>query len=206
LTEKASDPFGIAPSVGGQSAGSVPFGSGSTLCTNAGPGDGNTFGGAGIHCFDNINDDVEGNSNSHITSSTPYNGKNFVGIRFPTPQLVRGIRISRDAVYSGNSDRCAEEIKVYITRPATVPFPTFTTDSSFWQCVGIIPPRPNPGYFWYEFPTVNDASSIILELPISQAIDELKVYADVSMFQPTRQYLCCVHLDTTMQGHTPKDI
>jgi hypothetical protein len=31
-------------------------------------------------------------------------------------------------------------------------------------------------YFWYEFPTVYDASGIILEMPLSEAIDELKVY------------------------------
>jgi hypothetical protein len=176
------NPFGSAPSVGAQSAGSIPFGSGSFAphCSNPGPGDGNSFGGTGIHCFNNINDDKEGNSYSHLMSGDPYNGKYFVGVRFPSTQYVLGIRVSRDAtnIYR---DRSGGNIKVYITRPALVQYPSFTTSPSLWECVGIIPPRSNGGYFWYEFPTVYDASGIILEMPLSEAIDELKVYTQVNM-------------------------
>ena len=188
LTAQASNPFGNAPSVGGQGAGSVPFGSGSITCccTNSGAGDGNTFGGAGIHCLDNINDDVEGNSNSYITNNVAYNGKYFVGIRFPGRRKIRGIRISREAITPAN-DRYSRNIYVYITSPDTVPSPTYTTHPSLWQCVGIIPPRSNSGYFWYEFPTVVEASGIILEPDDPRGdeiqrpvIDELKVYARVS--------------------------
>jgi hypothetical protein len=186
LTARASNPFGNAPSVGGQGAGSVPFGTGSQCCcTNNGPGDGSTFGGSGLHCFDNINDDLDGNDFGwYYTELYTINNKSFVGVRFPGRRKIRGIRISRD-VTGTNDNRYSKNIYVYITSPDTVPSPTFTTSPSLWQCVGIIPPRSNKGYFWYEFPTVVEASGIILEFEFAeelqrQCIDELKVYARVS--------------------------
>ncbi len=186
--------------MGGQSAGSVPFGSGSLThaCSNSGPGDGTDYGSYGIHCLDNINDDYEGNDNSWImTTAYSVNGKYFAGVRFPAVQYIRGIRISRDAFADGNTlDRYSAYINVYVTRPGIVPHPTYTTDPSLWQCVGVIPPRASRGFFWYTFPTELDASSIIVE-PLNpedgeggwQAIDEIKVYARVGSVKCMNQ-LC----------------
>jgi hypothetical protein len=187
LTAKTSNPFGNAESVGGQSVGSIPFGSGSSVnyCTNSGPGEGKNFGGTGIHCWDNINDDIDGNDNSWVmTTAYSVSGKYFAGIRFARTQNVSGIRISRNALAPATdpSDRFSADINVYITRPSTVPFPTHTTVPSLWQCIGVIPPRADKGYFWYGFPVIYDASGIILEPtnPESEAswqcIEELKVY------------------------------
>jgi hypothetical protein len=174
--------------VGGQSVGSTPFGSGSSVgwCTNTGPGEGKDFGGSGVHCWDNINDDIEGNSNSWVmTTAYNVNGKYFAGIRFARTQNVRGIRISRNA-NAAATDRYSADINVYVTLASTVPTPTYTTNPSLWQCVGVIPSRNDKGYFWYEFPATYAASGIIVEPtnpesePEWQCIDELKVYALVS--------------------------
>ncbi len=206
LTAQTTNPFGNAPSVGGQAAGSVPFGSGSLTCccTNNGAGDGNTFGGAGMHCLDNINDDVEGNANSWIMSNVVYNGKSFAGVRFPGRRKIRGIRISRDAIGAEN-DRYSRSIYVYITRPDTVPSPTYTTSPTLWECVGIIPPRTSKTYFWYEFPTVVEASGIILEPEAANqdsgqwaGVDELKVYARVSKCWFVRVSQC-MHMVTLVE-------
>jgi hypothetical protein len=198
LQALTSNTFTGSLSVGGQSAGSIPFASGSLepACTNSGAGEENNFGGSGVHCFDNINDDVEGNPNSWIMGGTAYNGKYFVGVRFPKTQNVRGIRISRDNLEGSNTDdRFSDSLNVYITRPGVVANPSFTTSSSLWQCIGVIPPHTAKTKFWYAFPTVYDASSVILEIPILrsidqwQAVDELKVYGDVS----NKNIHCCKH-------------
>ena len=181
--------------MGGQSAGGIPFGSGSYYgsgtveCTNPGAGEGNTFGGSGWFCWDNINDGVQGNSNSWIANPAAYNGRYFAGIKFPATQYVRGVRISRDSdcVSCGYNDRYSANINVYVVRSGQVASPAHTTSTSLWECVGYIPARANMGFFWYEFPTELDASAIIVEPTNTDGvfgnwpcIDELAVYARVS--------------------------
>jgi hypothetical protein len=127
--------------------------------------------------------------------ATAHNSRYFVGIRFASPHYVRGVRISRDARYTeGTDNRYSGSLNVYVTRASRVPNASFTTDPSLWELVGVIPPRSNRGYFWYEFPGVLiNASGIILEMPgaaeEAQAIDELKVYAFVSYMHTH----ACVH-------------
>ena len=76
----------------------IPFGSGSLsgYCAVTGAGEAAGFGGDGIHCWDNINDGQEGNSNSWIPGDA-YNGLHFVGVRFEEPIWIGGLRVSRNS-------------------------------------------------------------------------------------------------------------
>lgn len=78
-----------------RTAGSIPFGSRSLegYCTTSAAGEGETFG-SGIHCFNNINDGVEGNANSWIAGGS--SDSEFVGVALSHVQRIGSFSMARD--------------------------------------------------------------------------------------------------------------
>eukprot|EP00930_Biecheleria_cincta_P067071 TRINITY_DN5344_c0_g2_i1.p1 TRINITY_DN5344_c0_g2~~TRINITY_DN5344_c0_g2_i1.p1 ORF type:complete len:5220 (+),score=634.47 TRINITY_DN5344_c0_g2_i1:1608-17267(+) len=162
----------VGNNVASQNAGGIPFGSSSLAgyCGNSAGGEGSSFGGSGIHCWDNINDGMIGNSHSWIPAT--WNGNAVVGVRFLSLKIISGIRVSRDG-HGTYSDRTSGSYEVSYSVSDSA---TYNTADSQWCSAGTFT-RPSGGYLYFEFSQSVAARAIRIKVSNQgSCIDELVVY------------------------------
>lgn len=167
--------------VSSQAQGAVPFGSSSLsgYCDNTGEGSGATFGGDGIHCFDNINDGEYGNDKSWIAGAA-YGGKRFVGVTFSRPdditqsgtRYINSFSVARDRT-GAYSDRTGGTYEFQYTLTAGA---SFDTPDAEW-CSGGTFTRDDAGAKGFRLSHQIPATAIrIIVSDADAAIDELEAW------------------------------
>lgn len=178
LDQDAANALSANPNFAAQAAGAVPFGSGSLggHCSNTGAGAGNTFGGSGIHCWDNINDGQHGNSYSWIPGNNAFATggapKIFAGITFNQVETISSFTLSRDRT-GAYGDRTGGSYELQYT---TTPGATFDTPDDAWCTAGTFT-RNTHTLMGFSLSSAVEASAVRLIVSDGQAcIDELEVY------------------------------
>jgi hypothetical protein len=172
VTETTSDDFASMVNVAAQERGGVPFGSGSLpgYCTNDNSGMGVGFGGEGIHCFDNINDGISGNTNSWIPGpNTADGGKRFAGVKFLASETIYGVSLSRDAAGRYNDRTGGTFTLEYSTDP--------NVDQNGWCTAGTFTRSDGKEHFYKLAVPVQAAAIRLVVSDENTCIDELQVYA-----------------------------
>jgi len=171
----ASDNSVGGDNVAAQTQNAVPFGSGSLpgYCDNTQAGAGVSFGGNGIHCFDNINDGQYGNSQSWIPNQN--GGQLFVGIAFDGIRSFSSFSLARDQGGEGHTyaDRTGGSYELQYTAVAN---PTHTTPDAEWCSAGTFT-RNTHLRMGFQLSEPVHATGVRLVVSDSAAcIDELEVY------------------------------
>ena len=149
------------------------FGSDSLVCNPRGAGKAPRIA-SGIHCWDNLNDGLYGNSNSWISGT---NGAK-AGVVLPAPRTIVGIQLARDL--GGESyvfnDRAGAGISVEYSATAN-------SDANPWSSTGWVSAGGISGwaantrnYYQFSTPVVADGLRITVSSGDS-CIDELEIYA-----------------------------
>ena len=132
--------------------------------------------GSNIHCWDNLNDGLYGNSNSWI----PRTDGDKAGVVLPAPLTIVGIQLARDlggesVVYG---DRTDGTITVEYSATANGDATPWASSSSGWAYAGTISgwAANTRNYYQFSAPVVADGLRITAS-SAGTCVDELVIYA-----------------------------